>query len=168
MTRDKADYRLKDYDISDFDENMNLKFGAINFLILIYLLTPIAISFVCSHAKGNAGIQILKSSFLTKELMYLSLLGTLPVIVFLLSYLVRAKWHRIEKIQENGRAFILTTAVLNFIIWSYILLHSGYKANLFHIISMVVSFFTLFYVIKSKRLRDYFLTRITPPEAKAT
>ena len=164
MKSANSDYRLKDYDISDFDENMNLKFGAINTLIMLYLISPLAISFVCSHAKGNAGLQILKASYLTKELMYLSLLGTLPILFFLVAFFIRKKIEFVERIKRQGRILILSSATINFVLWSYILIHSGYKSNLFHISSLVASLFAVLYCFRSNRLADYFATRIQSPE----
>lgn len=159
-----ADYRLKDYDISDFDENMNLKFGIINSLVIIYLISPFAISFVCSHADGNAGLLILKSTYLIKELMYISLIGTLPILFFLIAFLIRKEVGVVEKIKRHGKVLIRVTAFINFILWSYILFHAGYKSNLFHILSLVASLFVVVYTLKSKRLSDYFETRRAPPE----
>ena len=160
MNTDKINARLTNYDISDFDDKMNLKFGTLNILILVYLLSPIAISFICSHAKGNSGLELLRATFVAKEFMYFSLLGTLPILLFLASFLVKKRILLIEQVKSHGRILILLTAISNAIIWTLLLIRSGYKANLFQILSVLFSYLSLLYIFKSKRLQDYFLSRM--------
>ncbi len=158
--KNTQDHRLGSYDISDFDENMNLKFGSINSLLLIYLISPIIISFICSSSKGNMGLQILKASYTSQHIMYLSLIGTVPVIIFLISFLIRKKLNLIDHIKQHGKALMMTSAIFNVVIWSYVVIHIGYKANVFHILSILLSYLSLAYIFKSNRLKDYFATYI--------
>mgnify|MGYP003631437959 CR=1 FL=1 len=158
--KDNQDHRLGKYDISDFDEKMNLKFGAVNTLLLVYLISPIIISFICSSSKGNSGLQILKASYISKDIMYVSLFGTIPVVIFIISFLLNKPAFLFNKIKRHGKALMMTSATVNVFIWTYVLLHIGYKANVFHILSILLSSLSLFYIIKSKYLKDYFITKI--------
>lgn len=158
LMKNNQDHRLGKYDISDFDEKMNLKFGSINTLLLVYLISPIIISFICSSSKGNAGLQILKASYISKDIMYVSLFGTLAVIIFILSFLFKKPIILFDLIKRNGKLLMLTSAAINVLIWTYVIMHIGYKANLFHILSILISYLSLIYIFRSKRLNDYFIT----------
>ena len=159
--KNNQDDRLGNYDISEFDKNMNLKFGSINSLLLIYLISPIIIAFICSSSEGNMGLQILKATFISKHIMYISLIGTLPVIVFLTSFLIRKKLYLIEQVKRHGKVLMMTSSIVNVAIWSYVAIHIGYKANLFNILSILLSYLSLLYIFKSNRLKDYFVTYIS-------
>lgn len=159
--KNNQDHRLGKYDISDFDENMNLKFGSLNTLLLVYLISPIIISFICSSSKGNAGLQILKASYISKDIMYASLLGTLPVVIFILSFLLKKPAYLFDNIKRYGKTLMMTSATVNVFIWTYVLIHIGYKANVFHILTILLSCSSLFYILKSTHLNDYFITKIS-------
>ena len=159
--KNNQDHRLGKYDISDFDDKMNLKFGSVNTLLLVYLISPIIISFICSSSKGNAGLQILKASYISKNIMYVSLLGTIPVVIFIISFLLKKPAFLFDKIKRYGKLLMMASATVNVFIWTYVLIHIGHKANVFHILTIILSYFSLFYILKSKHLKDYFITNIS-------
>jgi len=153
-----AEFKIKNYDITDFDQDMNLKIGANNILFFIYLLSPVFISIICSFLQGQAGKGILSLIYGDLNTMVIGLASTVPFILFGFCNLFLSSSSKpfVQAIFNKGQGIIILTAVLNLIVWAYVLAFSKGHASLPQFLLLLFSIFGLAYALLSKRLHDYF------------
>jgi hypothetical protein len=163
---DTPNYRIKTYDISDFDDHMSLRLGANNLLLFLFLLSPLVLALVAWGISDRERSMMVALYGLQRNL-FLSAATTLPVLFFCLVMLfkgqsaggfVRAIWRR-------GRQLLQLSALLNCGVSLYIAFVASRHVSLAQLLLSGLSAAALVYALRSARLHDYFLQF---PERPAT
>ncbi len=159
MTQSRPNYRIKTYDLSDFDQRMCLKWGTNNLLLLAYLLSPLVLGLL-AWGLSDRERGLLIELYSIKDNLFLSASSALPALFFCMvmlfkdengaNALVRAVWRR-------GRLLIQLTAVFNCLVSMYIAFVSARRPSAAQVLIAGMSLAALIYALRSARLYDYFL-----------
>lgn len=153
-------YHNSNYDLSDFDEKMNLKFGANNIILTIFLLSPLFLIALQSSLKGYSAISLLEASYRTKDILLLSLVGIIPIIIHLIGQLFHTKSNILVKFAINhGASLFISSALFSMFLWLYIVLNTLNNSSIIQISFFTLSIYALLYAFKSKRLKDFFISK---------
>lgn len=148
-------YKIKDYDISDFDEEMNLKLGINNILALSFLFHPVFLMAIASSMGGRASASLIKASYASETLMYWALGGVIPAFILLVGF-VFPNLSMVSKVVGHGKKIIIVSAFYSCSIWVYVALGAGSKLSILQLSMLLASGFCVVYSFRSKRLCDYF------------
>jgi hypothetical protein len=156
----RALFKNKNYDISDFDKDMKLKFGFNNLVFVACLMSPLIIAAIASSLASKGAVNYLDVMFGNIGLMGLCIATTIPAILYLGSNVLLSEKSAglVKTLASNSYSLLKIGAICNMLAWLTIFVINKSNASVFQVIFLSLGICLVIYSYRSKRLYDYFIS----------